>query len=863
MFDSNTGTFAMRRFSAFVFVILAYFAAAVAEAQIGPPPAPPIPNPMTIGRGGTGVATGFNVDSYIVSGLAFTTPTSPISSVSIISSGGATCTDPVANLSGGTQQPGNATGNGAIVLTTTGTNPTKTITGATIGPSATATVTIASPAVVTDTANGLAENSALSFTTTGALPTGLVVGVVYYIKTRLSVNTYTLSATVGGAAINTTGTQSGTHTRVTTAGNYSWPPGIVVGGCTGQYKIDTLLNTTTMTTMTTAAGKMVVGGVLYDVPQYTHTYTTGVATCDYFNTATLMWLSVPNAAPDFCAASAPNVFMTIVVVGGNPSWPNGPGLDAPLQIYNVVQIPGFIPLGQRVACVWQQGCGVTTQQGRDYVCTVGVNPGVGGCAFKGRYFVFAGDDDNSQQPYSTSMDGGPQVVMVRVAPNRVPLPNDLHASFGVASQTTTSGNAVGMQTLQIVAVTVDPTAGAMQGGALIAGAHKDGGGGPLGFVEFTRGMAMCNAFDACAARKGADTITLSDRVNTDNNSPGVYIGPTKQWQNPAQGRLTLAGNTPVMVASVTGATTIYYTPFIGDRIQIRRGTNFTEKAFAQLSNITSNSATGKAGPAAVAATKNYDLFVWDDAGVLTLTRGGAWNTDTVRSATTENDLVMSEGIWLNLNAITNGPAAGYGTYVGTVGSNAGSTIDYIFGAASAGGTAGRFMVWNMYNRRPVESIVKDTTATWNVTSNAYEAVNASNANRFTFVRGFDEDGVGAVHSVSIQNTVSVSAIASIGLDAVNAPAANAQGGYISISGLSAATNVTSHYAGTPGLGLHFLQALQFGSGATSLWIGGGLQGFTIRLQQRRRPGSRRRGNDHPWRRKRRVFDSNRKLAANA
>lgn len=81
--------------------------------------------------------------------------------------------------------------------------------------SATVTISIATPGVVTDTAHGLAPNTPVKFTTTGALPTGLVAGTTYYVKTVVDANSYTLSATAGGTAIDTTSTQSGTHTRTT------------------------------------------------------------------------------------------------------------------------------------------------------------------------------------------------------------------------------------------------------------------------------------------------------------------------------------------------------------------------------------------------------------------------------------------------------------------------------------------------------------------------------------------------------------------------------------------------------------------------------------------------------------------------
>jgi len=70
------------------------------------------------------------------------------------------------------------------------------------------TVTIASPAVVTA---ALRDGTAVILNTTGALPTGLSVGVVYYVVGSTG-TTCNLSLTFGGAAINTSGTQSGTQT---------------------------------------------------------------------------------------------------------------------------------------------------------------------------------------------------------------------------------------------------------------------------------------------------------------------------------------------------------------------------------------------------------------------------------------------------------------------------------------------------------------------------------------------------------------------------------------------------------------------------------------------------------------------------
>ena len=74
------------------------------------------------------------------------------------------------------------------------------------------TVTVANPAVLTaSTLNPILDGTAFTFTTTGALPTGLSVGTTYY-AVNSSTNTCQLSLTKAGATIQTTGTQSGTHT---------------------------------------------------------------------------------------------------------------------------------------------------------------------------------------------------------------------------------------------------------------------------------------------------------------------------------------------------------------------------------------------------------------------------------------------------------------------------------------------------------------------------------------------------------------------------------------------------------------------------------------------------------------------------
>lgn len=73
------------------------------------------------------------------------------------------------------------------------------------------TISIATPGVISWVAHGLSASDPVIFRTTGTLPTGLTAGTVYYVSAPTT-DAFSVSATPGGAAIDTTGTQSGVHT---------------------------------------------------------------------------------------------------------------------------------------------------------------------------------------------------------------------------------------------------------------------------------------------------------------------------------------------------------------------------------------------------------------------------------------------------------------------------------------------------------------------------------------------------------------------------------------------------------------------------------------------------------------------------
>lgn len=78
------------------------------------------------------------------------------------------------------------------------------------------TVTIATPAVITKSSHGLSTGDQVYFTTSGALPTGLSANTYYYVV-KINSNSFNVSDTyahaiAGTNKVNTSGSQSGTHT---------------------------------------------------------------------------------------------------------------------------------------------------------------------------------------------------------------------------------------------------------------------------------------------------------------------------------------------------------------------------------------------------------------------------------------------------------------------------------------------------------------------------------------------------------------------------------------------------------------------------------------------------------------------------
>ena len=276
---------------------------------------------------------------------------------------------------------------------------------------------------------------------------------------------------------------------------------------------------------------------------------------------------------------------------------------------------------------------------------------------------------------------------------------------------------------------------------------------------------------------------------------------------PPQGRLTLQMATPVMTTTQAARTTIYYTPYVGNQVPIYDGSGFTMTSIGSELSVATTDTTKS--PAAIGVSKVNDWFVWNDAGTIRLGHGPDWTSDTVRSAGTA--LVMVNGIWLNNAAITNGPAASRGTYVGTTCSNATSQLDWIYGAIAAGGTAGFFGLWNCYNRIRFGSLTGETTNSWTYATATIRAANNSATMRCSFVYGLNEEVVNSSYKLAVNSGAAVNGIIGVGLDTTTA--FSGLPGWQALASNNVSTMGT--YSGSPGLGFHYISANETVSTAVS------------------------------------------------
>lgn len=194
------------------------------------------------------------------------------------------------------------------------------------------------------------------------------------------------------------------------------------------------------------------------------------------------------------------------------------------------------------------------------------------------------------------------------------------------------------------------------------------------------------------------------------------------------GRLSVSSTLAVPDTDVSGAT-IFYQPYRGSRVNLTdSGSRQINRTFVALSQTLADTTKS---PAAATANNVYDMFLWDDSGTVRCTRGPAWSSATARNASCPLSM-DSFGRLSNQLAITNGPAALRGLYVGSIATD---------GANVVNDSVLKRQVWNNYNRILRQTLRNEAAAasSWTYNTNAYRPANNSAANAVEILQGLAED----------------------------------------------------------------------------------------------------------------------------
>lgn len=281
----------------------------------------------------------------------------------------------------------------------------------------------------------------------------------------------------------------------------------------------------------------------------------------------------------------------------------------------------------------------------------------------------------------------------------------------------------------------------------------------------------------------------------------------------ACGRLTLETGVPVSTTDQTAKTTVYYTP-AGQCNSIglyTTGSIWAARTFAELSI---------AVPATTVTA--YDVFAYDNAGVVALELSAAWNNSgagtSARHAagTFATTLPKQDGVWVKS---TNGTALdATRRYLGSFRTTAvsGQTED----------SFAKRLVWNVANQVPRELRVLDATNSWNYSTATWRQANAAGvgtANQLEFLIGVAGIALEAeVHGAALNSVATVAVAVAIGLDSTTAPTT----GNIGLGVYTTSTEVVG-FGSTlrvyPAIGYHFGAWLEKditgGGGGTTSWFG--------------------------------------------
>lgn len=262
--------------------------------------------------------------------------------------------------------------------------------------------------------------------------------------------------------------------------------------------------------------------------------------------------------------------------------------------------------------------------------------------------------------------------------------------------------------------------------------------------------------------------------------------------NQVGGRLSLTSMTPIPAGNVTGAGTLYFTPYQSDGIALWTGSAWTGFETAEIS--------AAVGGLAVATAYDVFAFTGGDAGAgVALEFSAAWASTTART----DALAQLNGVWVKSADHTR-------RWLGTIETTSVTTDAGVITTAEDS-SSNRF-VYNFYNQTGRNLAKVETTQTWSYTVAAWRQANANTANTFSYISGMAYTQVKAsVYALQTGSNGGNQSVG-IGIDSTTANSATIYGS----GGLFQGGDVVPtacFYKGTPGLGLHALNWIEWGSSA--------------------------------------------------
>ena len=270
----------------------------------------------------------------------------------------------------------------------------------------------------------------------------------------------------------------------------------------------------------------------------------------------------------------------------------------------------------------------------------------------------------------------------------------------------------------------------------------------------------------------------------------VYVSGLPMDIGLCEGRLTLTTAVPVTTADVTAATSIFFTPYKGNRVALYDGTRWALYAFTELTLALGTITSGLP----------YDVFLYNNAGTLTLELL-AWTNGTTRATA----LVTQNGVLVKTGATTR-------RYLGTFYTTSTTTTEDSF--------AKRFL-WNYYNRvrRPMR--VMEATDSWVYSSSTIRQARATATNQLEFIVGVAEGMVEAAVQGGATCTVTEGNSVLIGLDSTTAMVSGCfTDTHATTGGVVVPTALMASVRLIPVAGYHYLAWLErSGAAGVTTWYG--------------------------------------------